>query len=143
MNISASWNAQAVWKDNGRYNATRNALVDIVALYFSIDKILDKRLIPMNKIKKILIALAVLILLIGIIVVCELVLQRRARDNMTYEQYNAMSAEEQEKFFHLFDTVEEFFAWYNKAKQEYEDNQDYTEIGGDGNINIGETEKSE
>ena len=97
----------------------------------------------MNKIKKILIALAVLILLVSIIIVCELVLQRRARDNTTYEQYNAMSAEEQEKFFYMFDTVEEFFVWYNKAKKEYEANQDYTEIGGDGNINIGETEKSE
>jgi hypothetical protein len=51
-----------------------------------------------------------------------------------------LSAEEQEEYFNSFKTVEDFFAWYNKAKAEYEASQDYTEIGGDGNLNIGESE---
>ena len=91
----------------------------------------------MNKIKKILIALAALILAFGVIVGGELLRQHIARSNLTYEEYNAMTAEEQEEYFNSFKTVEDFFAWYNKAKQEFEANQDYTEIGGDGNIDIG------
>ena len=97
----------------------------------------------MNKIKKILIAMAVLILLVGAVVGGELLRQHIARSNLTYEEYNAMTAEEQEEYFHSFKTVEDFFAWYNKAKQEYEANQNYTEIGGDGNINIGEAGNNE
>ena len=92
----------------------------------------------MNKLKKILIALAALILLVGIVVSLELILS--SRHQLTYEEYNALSAEEQEAYFNSFDTIEDFFAWYNKAKAEYEASQDYTEIGGDGNLNIGESE---
>lgn len=91
----------------------------------------------MNKIKKILIAVAALILVVGILVGVELLRQHIAIRNMTYEQYNALSAEEQEEYFNSFKSVEDFFAWYNKAKKEYEENQDYTEIGGDGNIDLG------
>ena len=92
----------------------------------------------MNTLKKILIVLAALILLVGIVVSLELILS--SRHKMTYEEYNALSAEEQEEYFNSFKTVEDFFAWYNKAKAEYEASQDYTEIGGDGNLNIGESE---
>ena len=97
----------------------------------------------MNKIKKILIALAAIILVVGVIVVCELLIQRQSNLGMTYEQYNALSAEEQEEYFNSFDTVEEFFAWYNQAKQEYENNQDYIDVGGNNDINVGETGKTE
>ena len=94
----------------------------------------------MSKIKKILIALAAVILVVGIIVVFELLLHRKPpQSGMTYEEYNALSAEEQEEYFYSFDTVEDFFAWYNQAKQEYENNQDYIEVGGNNDINIGET----
>ena len=94
----------------------------------------------MNTLKKILIGLAVLILLVGLIVVLELLIS--SRHEMTYEEYNALSAEEQEAYFNSFDTVDDFFVWYNKAKQEYEANQDYIEVGGDGNINIGDSGKN-
>ena len=95
----------------------------------------------MNKLKKILIALAALILLVGIVVSLELILS--SRHQLTYEEYNALSAEEQEAYFNSFDTIEDFFAWYNKAKAEYEADQDYIEVGGDGNLNIGEAEKNQ
>lgn len=97
----------------------------------------------MSKIKKIIIAVAAVVLVIGIIVACELFIEHKSEQGLTYEQYNALSAEEQEEYFHSFDTVEEFFAWYNKAKQEYENNQDYIEIGGNQDINIGETGQDE
>lgn len=96
----------------------------------------------MNKTKKILIAIAVLVLIVGAVVGFELLRQHIESRNMTYEQYNALSAEEQEEYFNSFKSVEDFFAWYNKAKAEYEASQDYTEIGSDGNIDIGETGKN-
>jgi flagellar basal body-associated protein FliL len=92
----------------------------------------------MNKLKKILIVLGVSILLVGVVV--SLTVLFSSRREMTYEEYNALSAEEQEAYFNSFDTIEDFFAWYNKAKAEYEASQDYTEIGGDGNLDIGEAE---
>lgn len=61
---------------------------------------------------------------------------------MTYEQYNALSATEQEAFFNSFDTVEDFFAWYNQAKQEYENNQNYIDAGGKPEINFGDGGKN-
>lgn len=56
---------------------------------------------------------------------------------LTYEEYNALSAEEQYAYFLSFDSIEEYFAWYNQAKQEYEDEQDRTEIGSGGSVDIG------
>ena len=61
---------------------------------------------------------------------------------MTYEQYNALSATEQEAFYNSFDTVEDFFAWYNQAKQEYENNQNYIDAGGKPEINFGDGGKN-
>lgn len=55
---------------------------------------------------------------------------------LTYEEYNALSAEEQESYFNSFATTEEFFDWYNLAKQEYEDAQDRVEIDGDGDLDV-------
>jgi flagellar basal body-associated protein FliL len=92
----------------------------------------------MNKTMKILIALAVLILMVGVILACVLLTQQKDERVLTYEEYNALTAEEQEEYFYSFETVEDFFAWYNQAKQEYEDSQDYIEIGGDSDITIGD-----
>ena len=92
----------------------------------------------MNKLKKILIVLVALILIAGIVVSLELLLS--SRHQLTYEEYNALSAEEQEAYFNSFDTIEDFFAWYNKAKEEYEAKQDYIEVGEDGNLDIGGAE---
>jgi hypothetical protein len=49
-----------------------------------------------------------------------------------------MSAAEQQAYFLSFPTMEDFFAWFNQAKKEYEDAQDRIEIGGDGSIDIGD-----
>ena len=39
---------------------------------------------------------------------------------LTYEEYIAMSAEEQKAYYDSFPTYHDFFAWYNAAKAEYE-----------------------
>lgn len=55
---------------------------------------------------------------------------------VTYEEYIAMSGEEQQNFYNTFAKPEDFFAWYNAAKAEYDANQNYIEV--DGEIDIGD-----
>lgn len=58
-------------------------------------------------------------------------------DEVTYEEYNAMSGEEQMAFFNTFDSMEDFVAWYNAAKEKHDSEHPDIEIG-DGNIDIGD-----
>ena len=94
----------------------------------------------MNKIKKILIFVIAAILSIGILV-CAIIAKNTVNSLLTFEEYNNLSAEEQEEYFNSFEDVEDFFAWYNKAKQEYEEEQERIEIDGSADINIGGGEK--
>lgn len=55
-----------------------------------------------------------------------------------YEKYMNMSAEDQEAYFNSFSSPAEFFDWYNKAKQEYEDSRDVIEVGPDATIDLGD-----
>lgn len=55
-----------------------------------------------------------------------------------YERYMNMSAEDQEAYFNSFDSPAEFFDWYNKAKQEYEESRDVIEVGPDATIDLGD-----
>ena len=57
--------------------------------------------------------------------------------SVTYEQYQAMSGDEQYAYFNTFGSVEDFFAWYNAAKATYEKENPSIEIGG-GSIDLGE-----
>lgn len=54
----------------------------------------------------------------------------------SYEWYHAMSGAEQKAFIESFDSIEDFFAWYNSAKAEYEALHPDVEIG-DGNVDLG------
>lgn len=63
-------------------------------------------------------------------------------DRVTYEEYNNMTPEEQVAFFQSFGSVEEFMAWYNQAKEEYEKEHGSIEIE-DGNIDLGDIVKPE
>lgn len=54
-----------------------------------------------------------------------------------YERYMNMSAEDQEAYFNSFASPAEFFDWYNKAKQEYEDSRNVIEVGPDATIDLG------
>lgn len=55
-----------------------------------------------------------------------------------YEAYIALSPEEQQAYFLSFSSYTDFFAWFNDAKDAYEALQDRIEIGGDGNVDIGD-----
>ena len=41
---------------------------------------------------------------------------------VTYEEYHAMSGEQQAAFINTFESYDAFFEWYNAAEQEYKDN---------------------
>lgn len=56
--------------------------------------------------------------------------------SMTYAEYIELSAEEQQAHFESFASVDDFFAWYNAAKKEYDDEQSRVEVSGD--IDIGD-----
>lgn len=58
-------------------------------------------------------------------------------EETTYEDYLAMTPEEQEVFFDSFPSMEAFMDWHNAAKAEYEDNEEGIIVDG-GNINIGD-----
>ena len=54
----------------------------------------------------------------------------------TWEEYQAMSADEKLAFYYTFPTADDFFDWRDKAKKEYEDSKDDVIIGGDADINL-------
>lgn len=55
----------------------------------------------------------------------------------TYEEYMAMTPEQQQDFFESFPSVQAFMEWYNDAKAEYEASKDGIIIDG-GDIDIGD-----
>lgn len=57
---------------------------------------------------------------------------------LTYEEYMALSPEEQQAYFLSFEDPADYMAWFNQAKAEYEANKDDIVIGGDGNVDIGD-----
>ena len=57
---------------------------------------------------------------------------------MTYEEYLAMSPEEQEAYYDSFPSYVEFFAWLNAAKEEYEQANKNPTLGEDGSLDVGD-----
>ena len=55
---------------------------------------------------------------------------------ISYEDYMAMSTSEQQAYFLSFHDVEAFYVWLDKAEAEYK--AAHPEVGGDGNIDIGD-----
>ena len=45
---------------------------------------------------------------------------------------------EQEALYDRFDSVSDFFTWYNAAKEKYEKSQNVIEIGPDGSVDLGD-----
>lgn len=52
-----------------------------------------------------------------------------------YERFQDMSPSEQQEYMEGFDSIEDFFDWYDKAKQEYDDANPPIEVGG-GSIDL-------
>lgn len=56
---------------------------------------------------------------------------------ITYEEYLAMDAYEQQAYFEELGW-DEYLKWYNAAKKDYEERQDAIRVEGDGGFNIGD-----
>ena len=56
---------------------------------------------------------------------------------ITYEQYMAMTGEEQMAYYRTFPSMQEFNKWYNNAKAEYDRAHPKETIGPDGKIELG------
>lgn len=57
---------------------------------------------------------------------------------LSYEEYLALTPAEQQAYYETFADYEAYFAWLNKAKEDYENNKDQIEIGGNGSLDLGD-----
>ena len=93
--------------------------------------------------KKKWIAITVILVLLAMAVSIILAIQQNdVEKSLTFEEFLEMTPAEQQEYMESYEDINDFLAWYNKAKEEYEKNQDYTEIGGDGSIDLGEGGKN-
>lgn len=58
-------------------------------------------------------------------------------NEVTYEEYNNMSPEEQMAYYSQFPSMEAFVEWYNRAKAAYDEEHGAIDVG-DGNIDLGD-----
>ena len=56
---------------------------------------------------------------------------------LTYEEYAALSGEEQQAYAESFASYDEFFAWWKDAKAAYDEKNPSPELGGDGSVDLG------
>lgn len=83
--------------------------------------------------KRCILLILVLLLLVSILPAC----REDADSTVTFEEYNAMTEEEQYAFYSSFSDPQDFFDWYNAAKEAYLANQE-TLNGTNATIFIGE-----
>ena len=57
---------------------------------------------------------------------------------LSYEEYMAMSGENQKAYMNSFDDIDDFFDWFDAAKAKYEEENPSIEIDGDGVIDFEE-----
>ena len=57
--------------------------------------------------------------------------------SLTYEEFHAMTGAEQRAHQESFANLDDFFDWYNAAKETYEKENPPIEIGGNGEVNLG------
>lgn len=63
--------------------------------------------------------------------------QPPAKEQMGYEEFQNLSAADQQAFMGTFENLDLFFAWYNQAKAEYEAANPPIDVG-DGSVDIGD-----
>lgn len=57
--------------------------------------------------------------------------------SLTYEEFHAMTGAEQRAHQESFANLDDFFDWYNAAKETYEKENPSIEIGGNGEVDLG------
>lgn len=59
-------------------------------------------------------------------------------EDYTWEEYLAMTGEERQKHFEMFESLEAYLKWMEAAKAAYEKEHPSIDVGGDGSIDIGD-----
>jgi len=75
------------------------------------------------------------------VIVVEEVQTNDEKPGCAYEDYQNMSAENQQKFIESFDSMEAFFVWLNDAQEEHEKHSNAIEVGGNTVIDMSELAK--
>ena len=57
---------------------------------------------------------------------------------LSYEEYMALTPEEQQAYYESFEDFDAYFDWLNKAKEDYENNKDEIKIEGGGSLDLGD-----
>ena len=60
------------------------------------------------------------------------------KDALTYEEFWNMSGSEQAEYKESFENVEDFYAWYQSAKEQYEKDHPMTDIENGEEIELGQ-----
>ncbi|MBQ8858859.1 MAG: hypothetical protein IJ012_03610 [Clostridia bacterium] len=76
------------------------------------------------------------ILLLFLLLGATLMATACGRNELTYEEYLALSAEEQKAYMATFDSIDDFMEWVIEARDKYNAEHAVPEIGGDGDIDI-------
>lgn len=58
--------------------------------------------------------------------------------SMDYETFQAMTPAQQQQYQESFPSIADFFAWYNAAKEAYEQSNPPIEVGGNGQVDMGQ-----
>lgn len=59
-------------------------------------------------------------------------------EGVAYDDYTSLTADEQMAFIQSFGDMEDFLLWYDNEKTKFDEENKGTDIGGDGDIDIGD-----
>lgn len=89
--------------------------------------------------KKWIAVIVILVLLITATVVIAAVLQPEdSETELTFAEFLEMSPAEQQAYMESYENITDFLEWYRKAEEKYNSKKTDIEIGGDGEIDIGD-----
>lgn len=76
------------------------------------------------------------ILLLFLLLCIALAAMSCGRNELTYEEYLALSAEEQKAYIESFDTIDDFMEWVIEARDKYNEEHASPELDGDGVLDL-------
>ena len=87
--------------------------------------------------KKWIAAIVIFLLLITAVVIAA-VIQDNSKEALTFAEFLEMTPAEQQAYMESYDDIMDFLEWYRKAEEKYKAEQPNVEIGGNGDIDIGD-----
>ncbi|MBR2929895.1 MAG: hypothetical protein IKC32_01575 [Clostridia bacterium] len=87
--------------------------------------------------KKSAVLLILLSLLLSLLLLSSCAPEPEEDDELTYEEYWSMTGGEQRAYKESFADVEDFYAWYKRAREKYEADHPMTDVPDDGEVDLG------